>query len=225
MSGPSKKAERSATPRGRGPEQSRHQDQSVHDDGSDEDTGARRMAREAAEAIRARASGVKERVAGLYEDTASRAGEYYDDAQGWARDSYERGAEWAEERYDRGRHYADEARRRSAAGLRRGGSSAQRFAHDNPMLVGVVGLAAGLLIGSLLPRTRREDRTFGQYADEVREQSLRYAREAAQRGRGYVEERFSDGDERFAQHEFEFSRPRRKSDKERAGPAGRFQNH
>ncbi|MDQ4136203.1 MAG: hypothetical protein M3158_08480, partial [Pseudomonadota bacterium] len=56
------------------------------------------------------------------------------------------------------------------------------------LMVGVMGLAAGLVIGALLPRTRQEDRAFGRWADEVRQQGMRYARDATQRGREYVEE-------------------------------------
>jgi hypothetical protein len=71
-------------------------------------------------------------------------------------------------------------------------------------MVGLVGLAAGLLLGALLPRTRREDEMFGEWADEVREQGLRYAHEAAQRGRDYVEENFTGEDDRFGRHESEY---------------------
>jgi hypothetical protein len=55
-------------------------------------------------------------------------------------------------------------------------------------MVGVVGLAAGLLVGALLPTTRRENQVFGRYADEVREQGMRYARELAEQGKSLVEE-------------------------------------
>ena len=100
----------------------------------------------------------------------------------------------------------------------------ERFIQENPVLVGVMGLAAGLVIGALLPRTRQEDRTFGRWADEVREQGARYARDMTQRGREYVEEAFSGDDARFATHD----RERRGED--RGGPrpgggAGRFPNH
>jgi hypothetical protein len=57
---------------------------------------------------------------------------------------------------------------------------------ENPILVGVVGLAAGLLIGALLPRTRTEDENVGPWADEVRDQGLRYARDVTHRGREFV---------------------------------------
>lgn len=107
--------------------------------------------------------------------------ETVDQARRRAGEAYERASSWAEERYDA---YG----RRSRQSLYGARSSAERFVSENPALVGVMGLAAGLLLGSLLPRTRHEDRAFGHWADEVRDQGLRYAREATQRGREFVEE-------------------------------------
>jgi hypothetical protein len=72
---------------------------------------------------------------------------------------------------------------------------------ENPIMVGLVGLAAGLLLGALLPRTRREDEMFGEWADEVREQGLRYAHDAAQRGRDYVEDNLMGEDAGFGRPE------------------------
>jgi hypothetical protein len=92
---------------------------------------------------------------------------------------------------------------------------------ENPVLVGVVGLAAGLMLGALLPRTRREDRAFGRWADEVREQGMRYARDMTQRGREYVDEALGEGDDRFSSDE---GGDWRRGD-QRSGPSGRFQNH
>ena len=43
-------------------------------------------------------------------------------------------------------------------------------------------------IRALLPNPRRENQVFGRYADEVRDQGLRYARDLAQQGKQFVEE-------------------------------------
>ena len=72
-------------------------------------------------------------------------------------------------------------------GLHRGRTAVERFVDDNPLLVGVVGVAAGLLLGALLPRTRQEDQNIGPWADEVRDQGLRYAREVTNIGREFVQ--------------------------------------
>jgi len=132
------------------------------------------------------------------------AGEVYEQASEWARDTYEQASEWASDAYSQGSRHFNRVGGRSMRGVRTAGTGVQRYVAENPVMVGLIGLAAGLLIGALLPRTRREDEAFGEWADEVREQGLRYAHEMAQRGREYVEESFSGDDPRFAQHESEF---------------------
>lgn len=117
-------------------------------------------------------------AAGAVRDAADRA-------RRSAGDAYESATDWASERYDQ---YG----RRTSQGFRGARSSTEQFVSENPVLVGVIGLAAGLLLGSLLPRTRPEDRAFGHWADEVRDQGLRYARDVTQRGREFVEETLND---------------------------------
>ena len=119
----------------------------------------------------------------------------YDRAAETAEETYEQASEWARGAYDQGARQFETVRR-SLPDVRQYGGSVQRFVNENPVLVGVAGLAAGLLLGALLPRTRREDQVFGRWADEVRDQGLRYARDMTQRGREYVDEAL--GDDRFA---------------------------
>jgi ElaB/YqjD/DUF883 family membrane-anchored ribosome-binding protein len=133
-----------------------------------------------------------------------RAGEAYEGASEWAQDTYERVSDWASDAYDGQRDRVNQARRRSAQSFGHARGGVQSYVAENPMVVGLVGLAAGLLLGALLPRTRRENEVFGEWSDEVRNQGLRYAREAANRGREYVEETFSGEDPEFSRHESEF---------------------
>lgn len=138
------------------------------------------------------------------EQVRQRASEAYEDTAEWAQDTYERVSDWASDTYGQQRRRMGQMRNRSGQsfGQMRGG--VQNYVSENPMVVGLVGLAAGLLLGALLPRTRHENRAFGEWADEVRNQGLRYAREAAHRGREYVEENFSGDDAQFSRHESEF---------------------
>jgi ElaB/YqjD/DUF883 family membrane-anchored ribosome-binding protein len=94
----------------------------------------------------------------------------------------------ASDAYSRATRTVGDARRRSSAHITRHRRGVEAFVEENPVMVGVVGLAAGLLIGALLPTTRRENQVFGRYADEVREQGMRYARELAEQGKSMVEE-------------------------------------
>lgn len=94
----------------------------------------------------------------------------------------------ASEAYGRASRTVGDAGRRSAAEFSRRRRGVEAFVEENPVMVGVVGLAAGLLVGALLPGTRRENSAFGRYADEVRDQGMRYARELAEQGKSMVEE-------------------------------------
>jgi len=133
-----------------------------------------------------------------------KAGEIYEQASEWAEDAYERASSWASDTFERGSEQFDDLRSRSGQHFGGTGRGVQRYVAENPVMVGLVGLAAGLLLGALLPRTRREDAAFGEWADEVRGQGLRYAQEATQRGREFVDEAFTGDDPRFGKHESEF---------------------
>jgi len=121
------------------------------------------------------AGDVRDRVSDTVQDLRERASDVYDDARGWASDTRQEG-----------RRRIDDLSERSSARLQDGRSAVEDFVSENPLLVGVVGLAAGLLIGALLPRTRTEDENVGPWADEVRDQGLRYARDVTHRGRDFV---------------------------------------
>ncbi|HEV2559138.1 MAG TPA: hypothetical protein VGU45_10970 [Microvirga sp.] len=134
-------------------------------------------------------------------DVQERVGDAYEQATEWARDTYESASSWAS---DSTGSYASRRSGRSSGRMGNARQGVQTYVAQNPVMVGLVGLAAGLLLGALLPRTRKEDETFGEWADEVREQGLRYAHEMAQRGRDYVEQSFSGEDDRFSRHQSEF---------------------
>jgi ElaB/YqjD/DUF883 family membrane-anchored ribosome-binding protein len=136
------------------------------------DETAERLKRTATDAI----SQAHERASETSRAFQNRGSESIDRARDWANDAVETGA----------RRYAD-LRDRGGQHLARGQSAVERFVGENPVLVGVVGLAAGMLIGALLPRTRREDQAVGAWADDLRDQGMRYARDATERGRQFVE--------------------------------------
>jgi ElaB/YqjD/DUF883 family membrane-anchored ribosome-binding protein len=137
------------------------------------------------------------------EQARQKAGEAYEDASEWAQDTYERVSNWASDTYEDQHGRVRYVRDRSTKAFGNVRSGLQQYVSENPMVVGLVGLAAGLALGALLPRTRRENEMFGEWADEVRQQGLRYARDAANVGREYVEETFSGDDPRFSRHESE----------------------
>ncbi|WP_157961362.1 hypothetical protein [Microvirga flavescens] len=136
-----------------------------------------------------------------------RMGETYEHASEWAHDTYGRASTWAEDAYERGHDSVERARSRSARMTR----GVRDYASENPMVVCMVGLAAGFLIGTLLPRTRRENKAFGEWSDDVREQGLRYAQDMTQRGRDYVEEALRGDEPSLSGHDAELEpEPRHK---------------
>lgn len=134
-----------------------------------------------------KASELRDQAADKASELRDRASETLRSARDRAEDTYEDARAWAEDRYDTHRQRAADLADRGAQRLHRGRTATEEFISENPLLVGVVGLAAGLLLGALLPRTRQEDRALGPYADDLRDQGVRYARDLTQRGRSFVE--------------------------------------
>ncbi|MBF9197129.1 hypothetical protein [Microvirga terrestris] len=149
--------------------------------------------------------GVADKAQQAADQVRQKAEDAYEGASDWARDTYERASDWASGTYSQQRRRMNQMGGRSARAFGNARGGVQSYVSENPMVVGLVGLAAGLLLGALLPRTRRENEMFGEWADEVRNQGLRYARDAASRGREYVEETFSGDDAQFSRHESEFN--------------------
>ena len=129
----------------------------------------------------------REKLSGLADDIHDRLGGSADSVKDKAGAVYDEARERAGEMHRRHMRRLDDLTVQGIEGLQRGRTTVERFVDDNPLLVGVVGVAAGLLLGALLPRTRQEDRNLGPYADEVRGQGLRYAREMTHRGREFVQ--------------------------------------
>lgn len=125
-------------------------------------------------------------------DTAARVGDtaakHADTVRKAAGQAYGQASDWASGNLDSASRNATYARRRTAAELNRGRRNVESFVEENPVMIGVASLAAGLLIGALLPGTRQENRYLGRYADEVRTQGLRYAQDVAEQGRSLIEE-------------------------------------
>ena len=149
--------------------------------------------------------GIADKAQQAADQVRQKAEDAYEGASDWARDTYERASDWASGTYSQQRRRMNRMGGRSSRAFGNARGGVQSYVSENPMVVGLVGLAAGLLLGALLPRTRRENEMFGEWADEVRNQGLRYARDAASRGREYVEETFSGDDAQFSRHESEFN--------------------
>jgi hypothetical protein len=71
----------------------------------------------------------------------------------------------------------------SADEAKEGARQAVGVAQENPLGLAVASIAAGFLIGSLLPRTRLEDERIGPATDALKERAGEVAQEALEHGR------------------------------------------
>ena len=76
----------------------------------------------------------------------------------------------------------------SAGDAKAGAKRAVGIAQENPLGLALASVAAGVLIGSLLPHTRIEDERIGPAADAIKERATDVAHEAIEHGREAVTE-------------------------------------
>lgn len=67
--------------------------------------------------------------------------------------------------------------------VREGAKQAVGFAEENPLGLALGGVAAGFLLGMLLPSTRIEDEKVGPVADDVKHHAAETGQEALERGK------------------------------------------
>jgi len=138
-------------------------------------------------------------VTGKAEDWKERAGQTASQAAQAASELGQRVEDAASSAGTRARNAAHHARERlgdTAAHARaRAGDLAQRsqrqyyrtkdgihhMVDEQPLMVAVMGVAAGALLGALLPTTRREDRLMGGTRDELMDRAAEVAKEKAER--------------------------------------------
>jgi hypothetical protein len=70
-----------------------------------------------------------------------------------------------------------------ASDVKQGARQAVGLAQENPLGLAVGGVAAGFLIGMLIPSTRIEDEKVGPMADDVKGQAMETGQEALERGK------------------------------------------
>jgi ElaB/YqjD/DUF883 family membrane-anchored ribosome-binding protein len=70
-----------------------------------------------------------------------------------------------------------------ASDVKEGAKQAVGFAEENPIGLALGGVAAGFLVGMLLPSTKIEDEKVGPMADEVKNRAAETGQEALERGK------------------------------------------
>jgi hypothetical protein len=159
--------------RGNGGYHSAFGDYGYHDDDrvGTERAGARTL-RERAGNIRDRAAETADGVHGAVDatrDTMSQAMDSIHGAMDSTRETYEHTAQSLRSGASRAAEITREQRDR-----------VNRLIHEQPLMLGALGLAAGAIIGALLPTTEHEDRMLGEMRDKA-------VRDVAQKSRAKLE--------------------------------------
>lgn len=94
-----------------------------------------------------------------------------------ASDAYSQARERTSAAYDSARQSASRAGQRTADGV-----------DSNPEVALIGGLALGALLGAILPRTRREERMFGDYGRRLNDKAKEAARAARDAGTSKLDE-------------------------------------
>jgi ElaB/YqjD/DUF883 family membrane-anchored ribosome-binding protein len=155
---------------------------------ADETSGSAGRLHDAASAVRDAASaakhaagdtlaGAKDKVGaalGSAKDTSSAA---YSAARDKTGDAYEAAREKAGEAYETAREKASQAKRATSEGI-----------EDNPLAALIGGIAVGVLVGALLPRTKREEEALGPIASRLTDAARTAAAAARDAGKQSLDE-------------------------------------
>ncbi len=102
----------------------------------------------------------------------------------------------AKARIRQAREAAISVHARAEAEASRAAQAARNTAHDNPLLVGALALAAGAALAAMLPRTQVEDRTIGSHRDRLFDEADRVFREEKAKLQVAAETAVAKGQER-----------------------------
>ncbi|MDI3335558.1 DUF3618 domain-containing protein [Defluviimonas aestuarii] len=114
-------------------------------------------------------------------DRAQIIASFTDDMRATLRDGLDSLSETARERVVKAREAAYSAHLRTAQTVRTGGREAERLINEHPMIAGAVALALGAAFAAALPRTRAEDRAFGEESDHLMERAATLLKEERDR--------------------------------------------
>jgi hypothetical protein len=138
---------------------------------------------------RARVLGLQQNAAETASAFADRVQEAMDAAQQTAREGFERmrqgAADWRDGMAARGQQAGQavsQAAQRSRDFAARAGTGISETVGDNPLLLGTLGLAAGALLGAVLPRTSQEEAVMRPATDWAANAARDAAGEVMERG-------------------------------------------
>lgn len=130
--------------------------------------------REKMEEVRGKASETAQRAKQKMEGVSQAVSDRMHRMSERAHSTKESASEWG--------HRIGEVRHRSGERLQRAGSNFSHAVENQPLILGVLGVAAGALLGALLPPTRQEDVMLGPAKERMKEQAAETGREQLAKG-------------------------------------------
>jgi hypothetical protein len=97
-------------------------------------------------------------------------------------------ARWASHARERAAHAGNEARARATRVASQARSRWDTVLHDNPMALGIAALAAGALVGAVIPRTEVENDYMGSTRDSFVDSAKSVAQESMESARDLAKE-------------------------------------
>jgi ElaB/YqjD/DUF883 family membrane-anchored ribosome-binding protein len=145
--------------------------------GTNENSASAGKLHDAASAVRDAASAATNAAGDTLASAKEKVGDVLGTAKDKSSDAYEAARERASEAYEAARLKASEASRKTSEGI-----------EDNPLAALIGGIAVGVLVGALLPRTKREEEALGPIASRLTDAARTAAAAARDAGKQSLDE-------------------------------------
>ncbi|MEZ4865009.1 MAG: DUF3618 domain-containing protein [Caldilineaceae bacterium] len=111
-----------------------------------------------------------------------------DQTRSFARDTADQIGSYAQSAGEQTQHYAEQAGQQARHYAYAAGHQIQETIEENPLTLGAIALAAGAVIGLMLPQTQRENQWMGPASDQVWDTGRAAASDVVQRAQEAVDE-------------------------------------
>jgi ElaB/YqjD/DUF883 family membrane-anchored ribosome-binding protein len=154
----------------------KHNDTAAEDATSSHEAGGGRL-HDAAGSVRDAAAAAKNAVGDTLASTRDKVGDVLDAAKDKSSAAYGAAADRTSDAVEAAREKAAQARRATADGI-----------EGNPLAALIGGVAVGVLVGALLPRTQREEEALGPIANKLTDAARNAAAAARDAGKQSLDE-------------------------------------
>jgi ElaB/YqjD/DUF883 family membrane-anchored ribosome-binding protein len=155
---------------------SKHEDTQYKNSAASNDTGGGKL-HDAAESVRDAAAAAKNAAGDTLASARDKVGDVLDTAKDKSSAAYVAAADRTSEAVEAARVKAAQARRATSDGI-----------EENPLAALIGGIAVGVLVGALLPRTKREEEALGPIANKLTEAARTAAAAARDAGKQSLDE-------------------------------------